>query len=88
MATKKKAAKKAAPRKKRPRNPLRRDSSFTQETTTTTFKWRTSSEALKALSKGTANAFKRAVPIIFVSSARQFRVAAPAILNLFSLTDR
>lgn len=67
MATKKKAAKKAT-KKKRPRNPLRRDSSFTHEETTTTFKWRTSSEALKALSKGTANAFKRAV-LLFFSAA-------------------
>lgn len=74
MATKKKAAKKAAGKKKRPRNPLRRDSSFTQETLTTTFKWRTSTEALKALSKGTANAFKRAVPIIFVGPTRECRL--------------
>jgi hypothetical protein len=39
--------KKALP-KKAARRPLRRDSSFKQETTTT-FKWRTSYEALKAL---------------------------------------
>src|SRR5262249_15282097 len=35
------------PRKRAERNPPRRDSSFTQGTTTSTFKWRTSSKAAR-----------------------------------------
>ena len=53
------------PRKRAERNPPRRDSSFTQGTTTTTFKWRTSSKAVRPTLKGTANAYERAVPIVF-----------------------
>src|SRR5712692_8379617 len=67
------------PRKKAARSPPRRDSSFTQGTTTTTFKWRTSSKAVRPTLKGTANAYQRAVPIVFYR--RRYEIARPATVN-------
>jgi hypothetical protein len=66
------------------KKPPRRDSSFTQETTSTTFKWRTSSEALTALEKGTAIGFTFAVPIFL---SYEFPPVYPSTEKLYDATE-
>jgi hypothetical protein len=58
------------------KKPPRRDSSFTQETTSTTFKWRTSYEALKALGKRNGECYAPPFLLFFGET-----VALPLILD-------